>query len=134
MFLSQSYLEVKPLGRLSRFMAQKTCIHERMILLGFRAIDDVIWGKYAPKTIQKGDVNRQFPSKSHKIFKLRYYQNCSTDLMQILRNYKDQQCHFAGGPAHAYKEPKMADGRHIGNGKLRNLSTDRDEIFHECRL
>ena len=30
---------------------------------GVRTIDDVIWGKYAPKN-PKGGVNRQFPAKS----------------------------------------------------------------------
>jgi len=37
-----------------RFMAQTTCIHAMTVLLGVRTIDDVIWGKYAPKTPQKG--------------------------------------------------------------------------------
>ena len=88
----------------------------RTVLFGVRTINDVNLWNYAPKTSKKG-VNRQFPAKSQNT-KLQYYQNHSTDLNQILQIDKDQQCHLAVNPAHAYKVCNMADGRHIGNRKL----------------
>jgi len=62
------------------------------------------FGENIPQNPPKGGVNRQFPAKSQN-FKLRHYQNYSTDLIQILHSDKDQQCHFAGVLAHAYKNP-----------------------------
>ena len=47
---SRSCAQVEPLDRFSRFMAQTTCFRARKCLLGVTTIDDVIWGKYAPKT------------------------------------------------------------------------------------
>jgi len=105
-------------GPIFVLLPQTTCIHARTVLLGVRTIDDVIWGKYAPKTSQKGAWIGNFQLNHKKIFKLRYHQNYLTNLNQILHCDKDQQCHLAGGTAHAYKESKMADGHHIGNEKL----------------
>jgi len=116
-FFSGSYIQFKPLGRFSRFIAQTTCFYARTVFFGVRTIDDVIWGNMSPKPAQKRRESA-ISSQIAKIFKLRYYQNYSTDLNQILHNDKDQQCHFAGGPTHAYKESNMADGRHIRNRKL----------------
>jgi len=45
----RSCIQVKPLGRFLRFIAQTTCFYARTVLLGVRTIDDVIWGKYSPK-------------------------------------------------------------------------------------
>jgi len=53
-FFSRSCIQVEPLGRFSRFMAQTTCFYARTVLLRVRTIDDVIWGKYAPKTPKMG--------------------------------------------------------------------------------
>ena len=49
-FFSRSCAQVEPVDRFSRFMAQTTCFRARKCLLGVATIDDVIWGKYAPKT------------------------------------------------------------------------------------
>jgi len=68
-FFSWSYIQVIPLGRFSRFMSKTTCFHARTVLLGVGTIDDVIWGKYAPKTPKK-NVNKQFPAKSQKFLNL----------------------------------------------------------------
>jgi len=46
---SRSYAQVEPLDQFSRFMAQTTCFHAGMVLLGVRTMGDHIWGKYAPK-------------------------------------------------------------------------------------
>ena len=53
-FFSRSFIQVKPLGGLLCWMAQTTCIHARMVLLGDRTIDDLIWLKYAPKPPKRG--------------------------------------------------------------------------------
>ena len=58
------------------------------------------------KSPQKG-VNRQFPVKSRK--------SLNFDLNQILYTDKNHQAHIVSGPAHAYSEFKMANGRHIEN-------------------
>jgi len=45
--------QVELLNRFSRFIAQTTCCRERKCLLHARTMGDVIWGKYAPKSLQK---------------------------------------------------------------------------------
>jgi len=55
-------------------MAQMTWFSPRMALFGVRTISDIIWGKCAPKTPQRG-VNRQ----TSIIFKLTYLGRGSSD-------------------------------------------------------
>ena len=52
-FFSRERAQVEPLNQFSRFISQTTCFRVRKCLLGVRMMDDVIWGKYAPKTPQK---------------------------------------------------------------------------------
>jgi len=47
-------LQLEPRDRFSRFMAQMTRFSPRMVLFGVRTMSDIIWGKFAPKTPQKG--------------------------------------------------------------------------------
>ena len=47
---SRSRAKVEPSHWLLRWMAQMTCFHPRKCLLGVSTMDDVIRGKYPPKT------------------------------------------------------------------------------------
>jgi len=78
-------------------------------------------GSNPQKPLQNG---REWAISSQiaKIIKLRYYQNYWTDFNQILYNYKDDQVHIVGGPAHAYNKSKMADDRHVENIKFLIIS------------
>ena len=51
---SRSCAQVEPSHWFLRWIAQMTCFRPRMVLLGVGTMDDVIWGKYSPKTTQKG--------------------------------------------------------------------------------
>ena len=53
-FFSRSCAQVELLDRFSHFMPQTTCFCTRKCLLGVTTTDDVIWGKYAPKTPKIG--------------------------------------------------------------------------------
>jgi len=50
LIFSRCCAQVKPLNLFLRFMAQTTCFHARIVLLGVRTMGDVIWGKYALKS------------------------------------------------------------------------------------
>jgi len=54
---------------------------------GVKAIDDVIWGKYASKTRLKVGVNRQFQAKMKNI-KWHYLQNRKPNQAEI--NFEDK--------------------------------------------
>ena len=45
-----------------------TCFHPRMVLLGIRTMGDVIWGKYSPKTPQKGAWVGSFKPKRQNFY------------------------------------------------------------------
>jgi len=49
-------------------MAQTTCFRARTVLLGVRTTGDVIWGKYAPKTPQKGAWIGSFKPKRQNLY------------------------------------------------------------------
>jgi len=51
---SRSCPQVEPSYWFLRWMAQMTCFRPRKCLLGVRTMGDVMWGKYSPKTPQKG--------------------------------------------------------------------------------
>ena len=53
-FFSRSHAQLEPRDRFSRFMAQMTWFSPRMFFSGVRTMSDIIWGKCAPKTPQKG--------------------------------------------------------------------------------
>jgi len=48
----RSRAHVEPSHWFLRWMAQTTCFQPRTVLLGVGTMGDVIWGKYAPKTLQ----------------------------------------------------------------------------------
>jgi len=58
------HTQVEPSYWFLRWMAQTTCFHTRTVLLGVWTMSDVIWGKYAPKTPQKGAWIGSFKPKS----------------------------------------------------------------------
>ena len=49
-------------------MAQMTCFRPRKCLLGVRTMGDVIWGKYSPKTPQKGALIGSFKPKRQNLY------------------------------------------------------------------
>ena len=51
-----------------------------------RKMDDVIWGKYAPTTRQKGGVNRQFQAKTPKFL----HRNISGTINPTKKRFKDR--------------------------------------------
>ena len=53
-FFSRTHAQLESRDRFSRFMAQMTWFRPRMVLFGVRTMSDIIWGKCAPKTPQKG--------------------------------------------------------------------------------
>ena len=53
-FFSRTHAQLDPCNRFSRFMAQMTSFRQRIVLFGVRTMSDIIWGKCAPKTPQKG--------------------------------------------------------------------------------
>jgi len=50
---SRSHAQLEPRDRFSRFMPQMTWFGPRTVLFGVRTMNDIIWGKCAPKTPQK---------------------------------------------------------------------------------
>ena len=51
-----------------RWMAQMTCFRPRKCVLGVRMMSDVIWGKYSPKTPQKGAWIGSFKPKRQNLY------------------------------------------------------------------
>ena len=80
---SRERAQIEPLNRLSRFMAQTTCLRVRKCHLGVRMVGDHIWGKYAPP--QMG-VNRQFQAKTAKYIN----RNTSKTINRIKTKFEDR--------------------------------------------
>jgi len=67
-FFSRSCPQVEPSHWSLRWMAQMTCFRPRKCLLGVRTMGDVIWGKYSPKTPQKGAWIGSFKPKRQNFY------------------------------------------------------------------
>ena len=67
-FFSPSRAQVEPSRWFLRWMAQMTCFRQMMVLLGVRTMDDVTWGKYFPKTPQKGAWRGSFKPKRQNLY------------------------------------------------------------------
>jgi len=62
----RSCAQVEPMHRFLRWMAQMTCFRPKTVLLGVRTMSDVIWGKDAPKTPQKGQFQAKTPKSINR--------------------------------------------------------------------
>jgi len=67
-YFSRSRAQVEPSHRFLHWMAQMTCFRPRTVLLGVTVIDDVIWGKYAPKTSPKRAWIGSFKPKRQNLY------------------------------------------------------------------
>jgi len=67
-FFSRSCPQVELSHWFLRWMAQMTCFRPRTVLLGVRTMGDVIWGKYSPKTPQKGVRIGSFKPKRQNLY------------------------------------------------------------------
>ena len=66
------FFSIQPPGRTVALIVtlngSMTCFRPRTVLLGVRTIDDVIWGKYSPKTPQKGVWIGSFKLKRQNLY------------------------------------------------------------------
>jgi len=88
-----------------------TCFRPRKFLLGVRTMGDVIWGKYSPKTPQKGAWVGSFKPKRQNL-----YIAISPELLirlTIWGRNSDHERHFVSGPPLPQSKCNMADGRHL---------------------
>ena len=94
-------------------MAQMTWFGPRKGLLGVRTMDEVIWWKYSPKTLQKGTWIGSFKPKRQNL-----YIAISPEL--LIRRISNLRTEFRPRKAlrmwSAITQSKyMADGRHLEN-------------------
>ena len=89
LFYFMNSLQVRPVDRFSRLMAQTTRTRAHICLLGGFVDIAPHFGGEIPETPNFGGVNRRFQAKRAKILKVSDYRNYYIDFNQNLHNDRD---------------------------------------------
>jgi len=124
-----THLQVRPVGRFSRLMAQTTRTHARMCLWGFRWYCFLFEGLNSQNSTTFWVCEEEFSSQTCRIvlLQLLYYRNYCLYCNWILHNNKDHQIHFMGGVSVPPNTSKMADGRYVEKSK-------KNTVQSRCKL